>query len=186
MAADDQVRKRELRAERRGSASSGDAAAAQRRLLALPELRDAETVALYAPMADEVPIEILSNTLGRRGARLVYPRVTDDTLVFSEGKLAPGYRGILEPSAEEPELPLDEIDAFVVPGVLFDRAGVRLGRGTGFYDRALAGARADATFIGLCYADRIAAALPREDWDAIMTVVVTDREVMRPAPAGRA
>lgn len=185
MAADEQARKRELRARRRGAVSSGAAAAAQRRLLALPELRDAEMVALYAALPDEVPLEIVIHTVGRRGARLVYPRVNGDALVFAEGKLSPGYRGIPEPSADEPPVPLDEIDAFVLPGVLFDRSGVRLGRGTGFYDRALAGARADASSIGLCYADRIAAALPREDWDAIMNVVVTDREVIRPVPAGR-
>lgn len=185
MAAEEQARKRELRAQRRGAVSRGDAAAAQRRLLALPELRDAETVALYAALPDEVPLGIVFDTLGRRGVLLVYPRVNGDDLVFAAGKLQPGYRGIAEPSAAEPPRPLDEIDAFVVPGVLFDRAGVRLGRGTGFYDRALARARADASPIGLCYADRIAAPLPREEWDAIMNVVVTDREVIRPSPAGR-
>ena len=78
----------------------------------------------------------------------------------------------------------EEVDLFVVPGLLFDRAGRRLGRGGGHLDRLLGRARKDAARVGLCYAQRVVQELPAAPWDVAMHVVVTDREVIRPERPG--
>jgi 5-formyltetrahydrofolate cyclo-ligase len=72
-----------------------------------------------------------------------------------------------------------EVDVFLVPGLLFDRAGHRLGRGGGHYDRLLRGARRTALRAGICYAERLVAEVPAEERDVSMDVIVTESEVLR-------
>ncbi len=178
-------RKRELRRLARALGAGGDGAAVQQRLLSLPELRSAGTVALYAPLAGEVPLDEAESVLARRGSRLVFPRVEGEALVFHSARraeLRPGFRGVHEPAASSARSPIPAVDLFVVPGLLFDRQGRRLGRGLGLYDRALGQARAAARRVGLCYAGRLVAELPESEWDVPMHVVVTDEAVIRPGP----
>jgi 5-formyltetrahydrofolate cyclo-ligase len=165
------ARKAELRAQARRT-KAGDpgaaSASATRRLVALPELASARTIALYSAIGDEVRLDALAEWCVERGTRAVYPVQVGAAL-----EMVPG--GAAE------RVPVVEIDAFVVPGVLFDRVCRRLGRGGGHYDRLLAGSRADATLIGICYADRVVDELPEESWDVAMDIVVTDAFVLRGA-----
>jgi 5-formyltetrahydrofolate cyclo-ligase len=180
-------RKRVLRANARGLRPERlelAAGAAQRRLLELPELSLAETVVLYAGALYEVPTDTLVGALRARGVRLLFPRVEGSALrLFVANdleELVPGYRGIREPASDGRAIPPGEVDLFVVPGVLFDRAGRRLGRGGGHYDRLLGRAREDAVRAGLCYAQRVVRELPAAPWDVPVHVVVTETEVIRP------
>ena len=183
-------RKRVLRANARGLRPERlemAASAAQRRLLELPELSLAETVVLYAGALYEMPTDTLVATLRARGVRLLFPRVEGPALrLFVANdleELTPGYRGIREPASDGRAIPPGEVDLFVVPGVLFDRAGRRLGRGGGHYDRLLGRAREDAVRAGLCYARRVVRELPAAPWDVPVHVVVTETEVIRPTRA---
>ncbi|HTO70692.1 MAG TPA: 5-formyltetrahydrofolate cyclo-ligase [Myxococcota bacterium] len=163
-------RKAELRARYRGARGQPRAEAARaalERLLGLPELVRARTVAFYAAIGDEVPVEAAAELCRARGSRVVYPVVAGLALELAE---RPG----------RPErVPVEEIELFVVPGLLFDRTGLRLGRGGGHYDRLLARRSPGARVVGICYADRVVAELPREAWDEAMDLVVSDRETLR-------
>ncbi|MCP4006987.1 MAG: 5-formyltetrahydrofolate cyclo-ligase [bacterium] len=153
------------------------------RLLTMPELLSASRVALYAAIQDEVPLGTALRHIAERGGRAAMPRLIPSGMEFREVRpdkpLRPGYRGILEPGPEALRVDLRKIDLFVVPGLLFDRTGGRLGRGGGYYDRALAEASPDALRVGICYADRIVETLPFEEWDIPMNLVVTESEVIR-------
>jgi 5-formyltetrahydrofolate cyclo-ligase len=76
----------------------------------------------------------------------------------------------------------------VVPGIGFDATGRRLGRGLGYYDRALAALRRDqpVTVVGIAYELQIVAELPHEPWDEPVDVIVTERRVLpcRATPSG--
>lgn len=133
------------------SDSGGINAALERWLAKNPAAR---TIAVFAALAGEVDLsELISRHPGRRWA---YPRVRGAELDFHHARnpasgLQPGAFGIREPSAGLPRVMVAEIDAFFCPGLAFDRRGGRLGRGRGYYDRVLAGARADAHKIGVCF-----------------------------------
>ena len=74
----------------------------------------------------------------------------------------------------------------LVPGVGFDRAGVRLGRGAGFYDRALAELRdaGPVHAIGLAFECQIVSSLPRDSWDQRVDLIASERCVVAPAVPG--
>lgn len=64
-------------------------------------------------------------------------------------------------------------DAVLVPALAVARDGVRLGRGGGSYDRALARRRAGSRAIALVYADEVVDTLPADPWDAPVDEAVT-------------
>ena len=70
-------------------------------------------------------------------------------------------------------------DLIVAPGLAFDRNGVRLGMGGGYYDRLLALPRhRDSLRIGLAYAFQIVDSLPREAWDVPVHAVCTEKGIV--------
>ena len=88
--------------------------------------------------------------------------------------LAPGRYGLLEPVG--PRLPPEELglaDVVVVPALAVGRDGSRLGRGGGFYDRALLHARADAVLVGVVFDEELVDAVPTEAHDVGLHAVVT-------------
>ncbi|HXZ85483.1 MAG TPA: 5-formyltetrahydrofolate cyclo-ligase [Myxococcota bacterium] len=180
-----ELRKRELRAEARVHAASDrgpQAARCLEALLGLPRLAGPGTLALYASQGDEVPVERAVPLLRARGWRVVFPRIEGDQLALGAaepGELVAGRFGMREPPPAAPEVGVERVDVFVVPGLLFARDGTRLGRGAGHYDRLLARARADALRIGICYSDRVRDALPSAPHDVPVQLLVTDRGVLR-------
>jgi 5-formyltetrahydrofolate cyclo-ligase len=66
---------------------------------------------------------------------------------------------------------------FLVPGLGFDQRGVRLGRGSGWYDRALA-RHPQGVRVGLAYEFQLVPSLPEATWDVRMNAVVTEARVL--------
>jgi 5-formyltetrahydrofolate cyclo-ligase len=143
-----------------------------------PEIR---TIAVFAALPGEPDLAELTAAHSER--RWVYPRVDGDALVFHHvtqpaTELVPGAFGILEPSPTLAIAPLQEIDAFICPGLAFDHSGGRLGRGRGFYDRMLAASRADALKIGVCFSCQIVPDTHSEPHDILMNKVISDQIIL--------
>lgn len=83
--------------------------------------------------------------------------------------------GVLQPPADAPERPLHEVDAVLLPGLAFDRAGLRLGYGGGFYDRLLPGF--GGLVIGVVWSPLWVARLPGDPHDCRAGWVATERGV---------
>ncbi len=67
-------------------------------------------------------------------------------------------------------------DLIIAPGLAFDRNGIRLGMGGGYYDRLLALPRhAASRRIGLAFAFQFVDSLPREAWDMPVHAVCTEK-----------
>jgi 5-formyltetrahydrofolate cyclo-ligase len=146
--------------------------ALDRWLTSHPGLR---TIAVFAALPGEVDLAEL--TARHPEWCWVYPRVAGDALTWhavadAAVDLTVSTFGIREPSPTLAAIPLDQIDAFLCPGLAFDRHGGRLGRGRGFYDRMLADARPGALKVGVCFACQIVQDTCQEPHDMRMDAVV--------------
>lgn len=151
--------KRQLRAAIRALAAqlspryraSADGAIA-RRVLYLPEYREAETVFCFVGSGREIDTRpFLERTLAD-GKRLCVPLCTgagemELRQVTDLKELSPGAYGILEPPAGSPSLSPDQADLAVIPCLTCSREGRRLGRGGGYYDRFLSRYRGAAVLV---------------------------------------
>lgn len=72
---------------------------------------------------------------------------------------------------------LSEVDLMVIPALAADRLGNRLGRGRGFYDRALAKLTAKKTVV-VVHDDELVNQVPTEDHDAVVQAICTCSEII--------
>ncbi len=163
---------------------------AQEKVMGLDAWQKAGEIVLYMNFRNEVLTDVLMGDALSQGKEVLLPRCRPDTpgvmdlvRVPHAGAVVTGKFGIPEP---DPELCKQENasspDLIVVPGVAFDRRGLRLGYGGGYYDRLLGGkdkARfAKSLLVGLCYDFQLVEFLPREEWDTAVAVVVTQEDVL--------
>lgn len=149
--------------------------------LRLLETASARIVALYAAKATEVDLSSFDAAARALGWTLVYPRVVGDARVLAfhaiaPDNLIPARLGLREPPADAPAVDLAAIDAFLVPGAAFDRAGHRLGWGRGHYDATLAAAPR-ARRIGVAFDCQLVPSISHEPHDVAMHAVVTELAV---------
>ena len=152
------------------------------RLLHLPEVSEADPVLAFVSITSEVPTAMLLQAVLKTGKRLLLPYVADDgalraTAISSLDELEPGYRGIPEPRARLPVSP-DSAGVVIAPGVAFDEQCNRLGYGGGFYDVFLRAA-GSVPRVGICFDVQVVDAIPIEDHDESVDVVVTEERTIR-------
>ena len=165
------------RREARERPERDSAAAAVARAL-LQGLAGVRTFAAFVPDAGEPGHGRLPAAFTQLRARVLLPVVpaggAELGWAVDTGRLQPGRFGLMEPMG--PRLAptaLGTAEVVVVPAVAVARDGVRLGRGGGYYDRALLHARAGATVVALVFDDEFVDALPAEPHDRRVDAVVT-------------
>ncbi len=149
------------------------------RLEKIEEYRDAASILFYASKGKEVMTgDLVKQALGEgRNVLLPITNTSSGELEVSEiGELKAGPYGIPEPRYKK-TCPEKMVGAVIVPGIVFDRQGYRLGYGLGYYDKLLA--RLTATKIGLAYDFQVVDCVPREKHDQPVDLVVTETETIR-------
>ena len=92
--------------------------------------------------------------------------------LLPEDPLPANYYGIPEPHLRVAEARPKRIDVVIVPLLICDLDGYRLGYGKGFYDRFLSECRADVLKIGLNYFEPVSK-IPAEDTDIPLDFLIT-------------
>lgn len=151
---------------------------------------EASGVALYAPLPGEPDLRGAVEELIRLGVPVFLPRcLPGRSLRFARvarwDELRPGRFGALEPGEAAPCAEPEALGSAVLPGVAFDRAGYRLGRGGGFYDRAFGSAAGRPRLLGVAFDWQLVESLPREEHDVPMALVITECRRMLPESAER-
>jgi 5-formyltetrahydrofolate cyclo-ligase len=175
---------RGLRASIPAAARAKRSAAIGERLLTLPEIREARSVALFWPIerSSEVDLRAVDSELRGAGITVAYPAIDPDTRVMrfcvptDPQALVERGLGFAEPPPDAPEA--TPLDAIVVPGLAFDARGHRLGYGAGYYDKTLPRYRPPAIAVGVAFDFQLAAELPTDDSDVAVDRVVTDRRLL--------
>jgi 5-formyltetrahydrofolate cyclo-ligase len=180
----------ELRARRRSIPAELRTRAERRVALAIQRhfhLHPGQRIALYSPLRDELGVAPIARLARRHGAQVYLPRLTDRrhhrmTFVEALGPLRANWMGILEPSAAR-TVPARWLDLVFLPLLGFDTAGMRLGMGGGYYDRAFAFLRLRRSWrrpklIGIGFAMQRVAPLARASHDLHLDAVVTEEGVI--------
>lgn len=175
---------RRILRERRRQRTAGEPGTAPIRIREL--LRAAfpreETVILYRALPDEIDLLDLARDWLAQGRAIAFPAVvSDDEMVFRRvtdlaQPFVAGYRGIPQPG--EDCSPISAEGALVlVPGLAFTLRGERLGRGRGYYDRALA--RCNCIPVGITLDEDILPALPVAGHDVRMSYICSEQRLIR-------
>ncbi len=152
-----------------------------RNLVNFPPFAEAPLVLTYVSCGSEVDTRALIAGLLARGRRVAVPRcdVGRHQLGFCEivglDELASGTHGLLEPASDAPVMNASELvgSACLVPGLVFDAQGQRVGYGGGYYDRFLAFYPGEK--IGLARLAQISSnPLPHDAHDVAVDFIVTE------------
>ena len=150
-------------------------------IISLASYRFAKTVLMYAPTGNEIDVSPVARHAIKTGKRIAYPvcNVEEHSMVFkivsSPEELTAGSYSIPEPP-ESAETLTDLSDSIcIVPGLVYDKEGYRVGYGKGYYDRFLSTYR--CTKLGIVYSDFILSEVPRGRFDRRVDILVTERGI---------
>jgi len=164
----------------------------EKELFSLPEFQRAKTVMFYVSFRSEVETEKMTRNALKLKKKIVIPVVHEEKIVVFEIKnlkkeLTKGSFGIKEPKKEfRRRVNQKEIDLVVVPGVVFDKRGGRLGYGRGYYDRFLRSKSIrsrmsrsrQCALIGLAFDLQIARKIPLVKRDMKVDKIVTESGIV--------
>ena len=137
-----------------------------------------KTIACYISFGSEPSTNLfLKHCQLEDRIELFVPRVTGEDLEWVEfsAEQIKHPLGMSEPIGDARKL--TEVDLMVMPALAIDRDGNRLGRGRGYFDRALQNIAAKKT-IALVHDDELLARVPSESHDARVDAVCTCGELI--------
>ena len=141
---------------------------------ACPQYSAAKTIYGYLPYNQEVRTVPMLRQALEDGKQVAVPKVYGDDMKFillsDLDQVAPGYAGIPEPIADGPEA-ADPGALVLMPGLVFDPQGHRIGYGGGFYDRFLSREPNHPT-VALCYDFQVLDKLETEEFDIPVDLVL--------------
>jgi len=142
-------------------------------LLVWPPLHG--VVATYLAMSTEIDLGPL---LELDRCRIGVPRIEPDGAMtiraFRPDRIEMHPMGFEQPVETSRHIPTEDIDIVLVPGLVFDRRGGRLGRGKGFYDRLLAQLPASTARVGITTDASIVGTLPMAEHDQPVDWIATE------------
>ena len=137
----------------------------------------------YSPLKSEISPMPLLRRCADDGAALALPVVVGrgHPLIMRGwafgAPLASGVWGIRQPPPAAPEV---FPDILIVPLLGFDRTGQRIGYGAGYYDMTIGRLRTmkPVIAVGIAYAAQEIARVPTTPRDAVLDLVLTERETI--------
>ena len=146
----------------------------------MPFLKKANTVMCYIAAFNEPRTADIIRQLYAAGKRIVVPVSDASTCTIhpsylsSPDRLKKGEYGIPEPLEYIPA-EIEDIDISIIPGIAFDKSGMRIGFGMGYYDRFLSDFK--GTKIGLCYELQLYDSIPHDSHDVPMDIIITEGSI---------
>ena len=149
-------------------------------LLQEPSIIEGKTIAMTISVFPEVDTRDIISRLWTMDKRIVVPKCDHKTkqLQFYHltnfDELVPAPMGLFEPndlitSAIEHK----QIDVCIVPGIVFDQRGYRIGYGGGYYDRFLP--QINGKKISIAFDEQLVDKVPYESHDIPIDLLITNK-----------
>ncbi len=150
--------------------------------ISLPEWKKAKKVFIYISTNQEAStLKIIENNFGIKKIIVPKSHIKFNTLTLHEinsfEETTKGLYSILEPLPNTKMIDPEDIDLAIIPGVVFDKKGHRIGYGKAYYDRLLP--NLNCKKIGLAYELQIVENIPAQKHDFPVDIIVTEKEIHR-------
>lgn len=143
------------------------------------------TIGCYASMQSEPPTSLLRKKLLELGFSIYLPIITESNeLLWGEDcePFTTNRFGIPEP--EKGDISTSDLSCLIIPALAVDQFGNRLGKGAGYYDKALSSVSSFADDgplrIALVFEDEVLTEIPHEPHDQKIDLIVTPQKVISP------
>ena len=151
------------------------------KILEIPEIQSSTIIASYYSYGNEPNTNEINRELLFQGKKILLPRIQGDDLEWSiwNGDISTleNKNGIYEPIGEGFSN-FGAIDCVIVPALAIDNSGNRLGKGKGFYDRALVSITSFS--LALIYSNELSTkALPSNSMDIRVNAAQTPEKLYR-------
>lgn len=149
------------------------------RLIASEDFKRAKTVMLYKSVDNEVSLEGVLDSPLAENKIFAFPVCVSKTEIkaYIPKEWRKGAFGIIEPDPSVSiEVPPEDIDLIILPGVAFCEDGRRLGMGGGYYDRFLPKCK-NARTVMIAFECQKADELPCDGFDKKVDMVLTEKAV---------
>lgn len=161
----------------------------QNKLLNMWQYRQTDVILIYVATDIEIDTRLIISTALKDGKTVAVPRCVEGTREM-EFYIIDGFSclekrtfGVLEPVPGQCER-LDDFSSglCIVPALVFDRSGYRLGYGGGYYDRFLS--KFGGETVGLCYNECVKDSLPHGKYDRRVDKLITQSSVINTLQKG--
>ncbi len=152
-----------------------------------PLYRDAYHIMLYLSFASEVVTQDIVEDLLKQKKHVYIPLTVPKSremivskLKDPEKDLEEGNFGVLEPRKGAVR-PTDTniLDLIIVPGLLFDKRGYRIGYGGGYYDRFLPKLSPKTTSLSLAFDFQILEEIPNDPHDYPVQYIISEKQFIK-------
>jgi 5-formyltetrahydrofolate cyclo-ligase len=146
------------------------------------EFNHVKILASYFPTGSEVRTEKIISAALKSNRLVALPRTEGEDIkfyqIFLSTNLIAGRFGIKEPPISSNSFVSDDIDLLLVPGILFDTRGYRIGYGYGYYDKFIAKKKKSTLSVGLAYECQMCEEIPRSNYDQKINILVTEKRML--------
>jgi 5-formyltetrahydrofolate cyclo-ligase len=144
------------------------------------EFIESKSIGIYLPIGSEVRTNDIIKSAMKSEKTVLLPRIiindlhyfTVDENDLDQDSFDINRFGIKEP--KKTKMKLDFIDLLIVPGIVFDSYGYRIGYGRGYYDRFIAKKKFSKS-IGLAYDLQVVKSpIPKSEFDKKIDLLITE------------
>jgi len=152
----------------------------QKNLFELKEFKNSNTIMFFVNFGSEVNTLPMIKKALQIGKKIVLPVINKEKKeifaveISDINNLQPGTFGILEPKDKTKIILEKNIDLIIVPGIIFDKTGNRIGYGGGYYDKWLKKFDIKKR-IGLAFDFQVLDSIPYTETDQKVYKIITER-----------
>ncbi|MCT4564445.1 MAG: 5-formyltetrahydrofolate cyclo-ligase [Maledivibacter sp.] len=156
------------------------------RLMGLKAFKESKNIMIYLSFNNEVDTYKLMEDCFNNGKRVIVPycikeerKIVPSEIKDPDIELKTSSLGFKEPDlANLREVETEDIDLVIVPGVIFDKSGNRIGFGGGYYDRFLKRLKNTTITIAICYDYQLIDKVPVDELDIPVGCIITDKRIV--------